>query len=255
MFKTANSLFDNLFINKSTNFKILSMKNPIRILGLIIVLLTFILSDNLLYSQKISKSSKDRPEVQTSNLEDVTNMYYLAENDEISSLWTKLCVERKQELERMFSTSIANYDRQIFDFLIDYLPESLIEQKLINAKHNRLKRWSDLSDDLKEFEISVQQIMSKYSSEFVEFEKNRNRIDEPNEETFKNIKESKEYSYDAIKSNQIDHEIREFAISKGLEGDILKSNAYRKFQIACRISSFSKGNNINYSRFLPNNED
>ena len=255
MLNSTHYLFDSFVINKPSNSKFSFMNNPIKVLGLIVVLLFFILSNNLFYAQKMIYSPTDRPEGQTYILEGVTEMYDLAKNDAISSLWTKLCVDRKEELERMFSTSTSNYDRQIFDLLVGHLPESLIEQKLINAKHNRLKRWSDLSDDLKEFEISVQQIMSQHSSEFVEFEKNRNRIDEPHEVTFKNIKEPKEYSSDAIKSNQLDHEIRVFAISKGLEGDILKSNAYRKFQIACRISSFSKGNNINYSRFLPTNED
>lgn len=236
------------------------MKNFVKSAVIIISVLLCISNTNLFNGQKNSVfgfgdnfQSGDNQE-KKSILDKVADSYNLNGDDEVSLFWTKLRKDQSPRLALLFKENEENYDLQIFDLFRGSFPEFVIEQRIISAGHNKLKPSNSMSEAEKKFEMSVQHLMSRYPDEFISFENDRNSSSARRVEKSKNMSEKKENAANTNKSAMLNDEINKFAISKGLEGDILKSNAYIKFQIACRISSFSKENN-NYSRFISTNED
>jgi uncharacterized protein YqeY len=57
MFKTTHPLFDNSYINKTFNFKITIMKNSIKNIGAIVLLLSFMFGTSSLIAQKVLPNS------------------------------------------------------------------------------------------------------------------------------------------------------------------------------------------------------
>lgn len=259
MFNSAHLFFVRSRFENNPFSIMTIMKNFLKTVWIVILVSWCVSNNNLCNGQKNSEfgfgenfQQGDNPEKKPI-LDKVADSYNLNGDDEVSLFWSKLRKDQSLNIASQFKENQDNYDLEIFELFRGSFPELVIEQRIINAAHNKLKPSNIMSEAEKKFEMSVQQLLSRHPGEFIAFENERNSLVSRRVEKPRNMSEKKEHGTNIQNSTMLNEEINKFAISKGLDGVILDSNAYKKFQISTRISSFSKENNN--SRFLPINED